>query len=187
MDYPIPDRRYCDCGKLMAIYPDTNPHQTRCSDCQKKLHHGKHAGCRRKLAKLTADLDAANRTIEELRADAAEVNVIAEMRRFIDLWCPEHDDAGWLRDYIRRSTVEDFLEKFTECGEAEEGPDDTTTPPIEDVIEELAAEAPAEDWDKLRAGACSIADWDWIRRIAREIPDEDWAKLLEARGEDESG
>lgn len=64
-------------------------------------------------------------------------------------------------------------------------------------IEDVAAEVPAEDWDKLRAGACSIADvfegaragpadWGRIRLIARLIPDADWAKLLEARGEDES-
>ncbi len=71
--------------------------------------------------------------------------------------------------------------------------------PIEDVVEELAAEVPAEEWAKLDVAPrgidvvlaqlvlASYPDWDRIRLIAREIPDNDWAKLLEARDEEESG
>lgn len=77
---------------------------------------------------------------------------------------------------------------------------DTTTPPIEDVIEELAAEAPPEDWAKLgrererrsiadvvAAAMTGQTDWDSFRSFAATIPDEDWAKLLAARDEEESG
>lgn len=71
-------------------------------------------------------------------------------------------------------------------------------PPIEDVVEELAAEVPAEDWDKLARDPRTIADavakamsgqtdWDSFRSFAATIPDDDWAKLLAARDEEESG